>query len=129
MHTIEQTYLIQAPLAKVWEALTDAAVAEQWGAGPAKMDPTEGGEFSYWDGDIHGTNTKVIPEALLVQDWYGHNYPERVYKVTFTLREDNGTTTVKLRQPNVPDEELQDMTEGWSDYYFDPIKKLLEKLS
>src|ERR1700722_18494774 len=72
---LEQTYVIKAPLTKVWQALTDAKVAEQWGAGPAKVDAHEGGEFSYWNGDIHGVNTKVVPEKLLEQDWYGHDNP------------------------------------------------------
>ncbi len=67
MKQIEQTYTIAAPLAKVWQAFTDAATAEKWGAGPAKVEAIEGGAFSYWDGDIHGTNTKIMPEKLLMQ--------------------------------------------------------------
>ena len=81
MHIIQQTYTIQAPVIDVWNALTDAYAADQWGAGPAKMDATEGSEFSYWDGDIHGTNTKVVPEKLLEQEWYGHDHPERKYSI------------------------------------------------
>ncbi len=128
MHTIKQDYTIKAPISEVWKALTEASMAEQWGAGPAKLDANEGGEFSYWGGDIHGTNTKIETEKRLEQDWYGHNYPDRCYKVTFIfeVRGEN-ETTVRLVQTDVPDEELTDMTEGWPDYYFDPIKKLLEK--
>jgi len=127
MHVIEQTYRIDAPLAQVWEALTSADMAEKWGAGPATMDLAEGGSFSYWDGDIHGTNTKVIPMELLEQDWYGHDHPERKFIVTFTFETDDNATIVHLRQMPVQDDELQDMADGWPDYYFTPIKKLLEK--
>jgi uncharacterized protein YndB with AHSA1/START domain len=126
MKQIDQTYEIKAPLEKVWQALTDAAVMEQWGAGPAKMDATEGGEFSLWAGDIHGTNTKVISGELLEQDWYGHDDPERCYKVSFALSFTRDTTTVRLKHADVPDEEAQHMEDGWKDYYFDPIKELLE---
>ncbi|HSX05458.1 MAG TPA: SRPBCC domain-containing protein [Candidatus Saccharimonadales bacterium] len=126
MQHIDQTYTINAPVEKVWWALTTAEAAEQWGAGPAKFDSTEGGEFSYWDGDIHGANTKVIPNQLLEQDWYGHDRPEHCYKVRFSLTADGQTTTVHLEQPDVPEEEYQDMEAGWPDYYFTPIKKLLE---
>jgi len=128
MKHIHQTYTIKAPVSKVWQALTDAARIEQWGAGPAQMNPTEGGEFSLWDGDIHGTNTKVVPDTLLEQDWYGHDNPERCYKVTYTLKAvDGNTTAVALVQADVPDDEAQDFEDGWRDYYFDPIKELLEK--
>ena len=47
--------------------------------------------------------------------------------VTFTLEADGGATVVHLQQTDVHDDELQDMADGWTDYYFDPIKKLLEK--
>ncbi|MEK7570841.1 MAG: SRPBCC domain-containing protein [Patescibacteria group bacterium] len=125
MKQIEQTYTINAPIAKVWQALTDASIAEQWGASPAKVDPREGGEFSYWGGDIHGINTKVIPEKLLQQDWYGHDNPSWKYNVTFTFEEYDGTTTVQMLYAGDIVDEQKDIAD-WRDYYFDPIKKLLE---
>jgi len=126
MIQIEQTYTIKAPVAKVYEALTDASVAEQWGAGPAKVDPREGGEYSYWDGDIHGVFTKLIPNQLIEQDWYGHDNPDWKYTVSFTLEGDDTTTTVHMVfAGNIVDEQ-KDMKD-WQDYYFTPIKELLEK--
>ena len=44
---MKQIYKINAPIAKVWLTLTDADLAEKWGAGPAKVEAREGGEFSY----------------------------------------------------------------------------------
>lgn len=126
MKQIEQTYMIKAPVTKVWQALTDAAMAEQWGAAPAKVDATEGGEFSYWDGDIHGINTKVVPEKLLEQDWYGHDNPDWKYNVTFRFEEHDGTTTVHMTYAGNILDEKKDIAD-WQDYYFEPIKKLLEK--
>ena len=128
MHTIHQDYTINAPISQVWRAFTTAETAEQWGAGPAKVDASEGGVFSYWDGDIHGTTTKIETEKLLAQDWYEHDHPERLHKVTFTFESmANNATVVHLAQTDVGDEELTSMADGWQDYYFDPIKKLLEK--
>ena len=126
MKQIDQTYSIKAPIDKVWQALTDAKLGEQWGAGPAAFDLKEGGEFSYWGGDIHGTNTKIVANKLLEQDWYGEDRPEHCYKVSFELNEVGGATTVHLIHADVPDEEAEDFEEGWKDFYFDPIKELLE---
>lgn len=96
MSTLEQTYTINAPVSKVYEALTSASVAEKWGAGPAKVDAREGGEYSYWDGDIHGRFTKLVPNKLIEQDWYGHDNPTWKYTVSFTFDGNDQTTTVHM---------------------------------
>jgi activator of HSP90 ATPase len=126
MSQIEQNYTINAPVSKVWQALTDANMAEQWGAAPAKVDAREGGEYSYWDGDIHGTFTKLVSEKLIEQDWYGHDNPDWKYNVTFTFEgDDNATIVHMVFSGNILDEQKD--IKDWQDYYFTPIKELLEK--
>lgn len=126
MKQIEQTYTMKAPIAKIWQALTDAGMAEEWGAGPAKVDAREGGEFSYWGGDIHGVFTKLVPEKVIEQDWYGHDHPERKFKVSFNFESNEDVTTVRLTFSGEIEDEQKDIND-WRDYYFDPIKKLLEQ--
>ena len=125
MKQINKIYSINAAINEVWEALTNAELINQWHAGPAEFDLREGGTFSLWGGDIHGTNTKVVPNDLLEQDWYS-GQPESCYKVSFKLSEKDGNTTVELLHKNVPEEEFEDFSDGWQEYYFDPIKQLLE---
>jgi len=126
MKSIQQDYIIEAPVSEVYKALTDGPTAEQWGAAPAKVDAREGGEFSYWDGDIHGVYTKLVPQKLIEQDWYGHDNPTWKYRVSFMLKGDDKITTVHMiYSGNILDEQ-KDIAD-WRDYYFDPIKKLLEK--
>jgi uncharacterized protein YndB with AHSA1/START domain len=126
MKQFDQTYTIQAPVSAVWKALTDGPAAEQWGAAPAKVDAREGGEFSYWDGDIHGVFTKLVPDKLIEQDWYGHDNPTWKYKVTFIFEGDDTFTTVRMTYSGNILDEQKDIAD-WRDYYFDPIKKLLEQ--
>jgi uncharacterized protein YndB with AHSA1/START domain len=126
MKQFEQTYTISAPVSKVWQALTDASVAEEWGVVPARVDAREGGEFSYWDGDIHGTYTKLVHEKLIKQDWYGHDNPTWKYNVTFTFDGDEKTTTVHMTYSGEILDEEKDIAD-WHDYIFGPIKNLLEK--
>jgi len=125
MQQIEQTYTINASVSKVWQALTDASVAEQWGAAPAKVDAQDGGEFSYWDGDIHGVYTKLVLEKLIEQDWYGHDNPTWKYNVVFTFDGNDKATTIHMVYSGDILDEQKDIAD-WRDYYFDPIKKLLE---
>lgn len=125
MRTIQQTYKIGAPVQKVWEALTSAEVAQQWGASPAKVDAQEGGEFSYWDGDIHGVFTKLVPYSIIEQDWYGHDNPTWKYRALFTLEPKDNETIIRLDYSGDIQDEAKDITD-WKEYYFDPIKKVLE---
>ncbi len=126
MKQLEQTYTINAPVSAVWKALTDGPTAEQWGAAPAKVDAREGGEFSYWDGDIHGTFTKLVSEKLIEQDWYGHDNPNWKYTVSFAFEGDDKQTAVHMIYAGDILDEQKDIAD-WRDYYFDPIKKLLEQ--
>ena len=128
MKTIKQAYNINAPVDKVWKALVDPKVIDAWGGGPAKMAAKADTSFSLWDGDIHGKNLEAIENKKLVQEWYSGDW-KKASKVTFTLKEDasQAKTRVDLLHENVPDEELDDIAEGWEIYYLGEIKKYLEK--
>lgn len=122
MKSFNKTYSILAPIHDVWQALTDQKIIDKWGGGPAKMEAKADSKFSLWGGDIHGTNTKVVAENKLVQDWYSGDWKEPSV-VTFEL---SGNTTVKLTHTNIPDSEFTSIKSGWDDYYMLPLKELLE---
>lgn len=126
MKTIKQTYHIKAPVEKVWKSLIDPKEIEAWGAGPAKMDDKVGTKFELWGGDIHGTNIEIVKNEKLVQDWYGGDWP-KASRATFTLAADKDGTRVDLLHENVPDNEADDIEDGWNSYYLGEIKKYLEK--
>lgn len=125
MSSIERDYEINAPIEKVWRALTDAEVMSRWSGELAQSDLREGGEFSLWGGDIHGVYTKLNPNQMIEQDWYGHDNPEWKYTVSFSFSSDgNGTKVHMIYSGNILDEQKD--SADWQDYYFNPIKKILE---
>ena len=124
MKSLMQTYEIKATPSQVWQALVDPEQIEAWGAGKAVMSENEG-EFSLWDGDIHGTNTKVIKHKLLVQNWLAGDWAEPSV-VEITLLEHKGGTSVVLNHSNIPDEEFDGIESGWQNFYFSPLKSLVE---
>jgi activator of HSP90 ATPase len=126
MKLFTKTYIIHAKAADVWNALTDPNVIAKWGGGPANMEAKDGTKFSLWGGDIHGTNTKVVTQKLLVQDWYSGNWKEPSV-VTFELTNKDMFTEVKLTHKNIPDSEFSDIKSGWDDYYMVPLKNLVER--
>ena len=125
MKRFQQTYHIKAPVAKVWQALTDPKSIDDWGGGPAKMDGNAGTRFECWGGDIHGTNTGVVKEKKLVQDWFSGDWPQPS-RVTFTLEAEERGTRVRLVHEKVPDSDYEDIKSGWREYYMGPIKEYLE---
>jgi len=128
MKKLQQTYHIKATVKKVWQALVDPKQIDEWGGGPAKMDAKVGTRFECWGGDIHGTNTEVVKEKKLVQDWFSGDWPEPS-RVTFTLQPEEGGTKVVLVHEKVPDNEFEDIRQGWRDYYLGPMKEWLESMT
>lgn len=124
MKTIKQTYHIKAPIEEVWQALVDPKIIEKWSGSSAKMDDKVGTKFELWDGDIYGTNTEVIKNKKLVQDWYGGKW-DKPSKATFLLKSKDGETDLELVHENVPDDGENDFDDGWKTYYLGEIKKLL----
>ena len=131
MEYIEQRYLIKASPEKVWDALTNPTTIAKWGGGPAKMSGEVGFEFSLWGGEVYGKNLEIedLPNdgKKLVQEWYGGEW-EYPSIVTIQIISDDHTTEVTLIHTDLPKDEIEDFNEGWRDYYFGPIKKLLERL-
>lgn len=125
MPQIEKHYVIKAGVEKVWQFLTDPASINDWGGGPVSFDLKEGGLFSLWGGDIHGTNTKVIALKELDQDWYGGEWP-KPSKVKFLLKKSDGGTELTLVHDGLPEDEVKDFDDGWDDYYIGPLKELAE---
>jgi len=126
MKAIRKSYKIAAHVDQVWKALVDPEVIGEWGGDPIKMDSKVGFEFQLWGGDIYGKNIEVIDEKKLVQEWSIRNWSKPSI-VTFTLKDGGNETVLELKHVGVPDEEIDDVDQGWDDYYIGPIKKMLEK--
>lgn len=126
MKTVQETFIIKAPLKKVWQALVDPNIIEDWTAEIAKMTDQEGAEFELWGGDIRGKNIKVVPQKELVQEWIAGEW-NQPSKVTFTLLEKDGKTTVELLHEDIPDNEADEVEDGWKSSYMGPLKEYVEK--
>jgi len=123
---IHKSYDIAAPREAVWAALTNPAVIEKWGGGPAIMAAMPGFKFEFWGGDVHGTVREADPDSCMTQDWFGGDWPAPSF-VRFTLSDTpSGGTLLELENKGVPTEDEADIDAGWDDYYLGPIKALLE---
>lgn len=121
MKTFKKTYRINAEPADIYSALTNPYTIELWTGYKAIMSEEPGSEFSLWEGDIEGKNLEFIKDKKVVQEWYFGDQPEKSI-ATITIRPDNGNSFISVEHTNIPDDEYDDITEGWDEYYFGAIR-------
>jgi activator of HSP90 ATPase len=87
-----------------------------------------GGKFSVFDGYSEGANLELVPDVKIVQSWRASDWPEGHYsQASFTFKEIPGGTRLSFIQTGVPAKQYDDISQGWRDYYWAPMKDMLEK--
>ena len=93
-----------------------------------KMNREVGKKFSVYGGDIQGVNLELVPDQKIVQSWCYNDWLEGYYsKATFSLKEVQVSTRLTFTQTGVPEKFYDDIKQGWHDYYWEPMKQILEK--
>ncbi len=117
MKDLKKYYTVSAPPEDVYLALTTASTIHLWSGEPAVMKEEAGFEFSLWDGSIEGRNLEFVKNEKIVQQWYfGEQAGESI--VTLLLHPHKKGTSVELRHTNIPDDDYEDIIEGWDEIYF-----------
>ena len=125
MKDFKKYFIIPAETEEVFAALTNPFTIELWTGYPVIMDDKAGTEFSLWDGSITGRNVEVIINKKLVQEWYFGDQEEKSI-VIIKLFENKKGTQAELVHTNIPDEDYDNIVEGWIEYYFGAIKEFFE---
>jgi len=91
--------------------------------GEADVDPRISGKFSLLAGAITGTYLEIQPEDKIQQHWRFKDWPADMFSsVTLTFKDTGSSTELTLHQTGVPQYSLDQIKEGWTRYYFQPIK-------
>jgi len=126
--TIHQTVTFQATPHDIYETLMYAKKHSQLTGSNARITKKVGDKFSIYEGEIQGVNLELVPDRKIVQSWRYSDWPEGHYsKATFLLEESKGATKLIFTQTEVPEGLYQDVAQGWRDYYWQPMKDMLEK--
>jgi uncharacterized protein YndB with AHSA1/START domain len=132
---IEQVY--DAPIEKVWQALTDKEKMKEWYFPQLKkFEPVVGFKFEFAD---DGSNykkewkvTQVEEEGKLAHSWVYKDYPGSS-EVTFELFEEGNKTKLKLTHtglasfPRDPHFARQRFEDGWKHILGNNLKNYLKK--
>ena len=112
----------------VYELLMDSKKHSQLIGSSARISKKVGAKFSIYDGEIDGVNLELVPDSKIVQSWRYSNWPEGHYsKATFSLKRVKNGTRLSFTQSGVPSQYYHDIRQGWRDYYWKPMKEMLEK--
>ena len=130
---IHQEITVNAPPAKVYAALTDAAQFTHMttfsmvkDAPPAVIAKTVGGSFSLFGGHITGRNIELVPGALVVQAWRASDWPAGVYSIArFELKAEGAGTRIVFDHTGFPNGQGAHLAQGWHANYWEPLKQHL----
>ena len=126
MKDFKMYYILNAPPMDVYLALTNPNTIHLWSGEEAVMSTEPGSEFSLWEGSITGKNLAFEEGKKIVQQWYFGEQQEPSI-VTIKLHEHSQGTSVELRHTNVPDDDYEDIVDGWNDLYFGALLSFYEE--
>ena len=125
MKDFKKYYIIPEPPEIVYKALTTDITIQLWTGEKAEMIPEPNTEFSLWDGSILGKNLEFIEGKKIVQQWYFGDQTEDSI-VTIKLHPDKSGTSVELKHINIPDEDYDEIVDGWNENYFGSLREFYE---
>jgi uncharacterized protein YndB with AHSA1/START domain len=125
MKDYKKYYIISAPPEEVYIALTNPATLQLWTGERAEMSTLPGSEFSLWEDSIVGCNLEFTEGKKIVQQWYFGDQ-EKDSIVTIILHPHKQGTSVELRHTNIPDEDYEDIRQGWDENYFGALAEFYE---
>lgn len=133
---VERKY--NAPISKVWKAITDKEEMKQWYFDLAEFQPELGFKFQFIGGTednqyLHLCEIiEVIPEKKLTYSWRYDGYEGNSF-VTFELFEEGDETRLKLTHrglesfPDNPDFAKTNFEMGWDQIINTSLKDYLSK--
>ncbi|HEX8023345.1 SRPBCC family protein [Mucilaginibacter sp.] len=136
--TVNVQVKFKAPMAKVWQGLTDPTLVKEYFFGTDLESSWRVGEpikFSgEWNGhkyEDHGTILDIDPGTFVKYSYWSsmsgtEDKPENYANITYNLTENNGETELTVTQDNVKNGEAKVHSEqNWTGL-FEELRKLIE---
>lgn len=132
--TIHQEVDFTAGPDRIYKALLDSkdfsafsAQAGEFSANSARIDATEGGAFTLFDGYITGRTLELAANRRIVQAWHDKDWPEGVYSIIkFELNPKGPGTHLVFDHTGFPPRSHDHLAAGWKSHYWEPLAKYLK---
>ncbi len=128
--SIKQTVTFDSTPDKVYQLIMDQKKHAAFTGTKVIMSTKPKGKFSVFDGYIYGNNIELIEGKKIVQAWHfkEDGWPEDHYSIcTFTFEKQGDKTKLTFVQTDVPEHKVDELKEGWKDYYWKAMKEYLKK--
>lgn len=128
--TIKQSVEFAAKPREVFEALMDEKKHGKFTGGKAVVSRKVGGKFTVFNGWASGENLEIIPDKKIMQSWRAQmdGWPNDYFSiVTFSFEKTKHGTKIVFKHSGVPEKFFEELSNGWKENYWEPMKKLLEK--
>ena len=127
--TISQRIIVAASPEEAYDAYVDEKKHSEFTGSEAKIDPKVGGRFTAWDGYIKGKNVELIRGRKIVQEWatseWPADYPPSRLELSFSKVKTG--TEILMEHSGVPVDEVDEVEQGWIDFYWEPMKTYFKK--
>lgn len=128
MKTINQTVIFSAAPRVIYRLLMDPKQHAAFTESKTCISPKVGGKISAYDGYIEGENLKLVPDQVILQSWRASDWPKGLFsEVEFRLSAQGQNTKLVFTQRGVPDDQFEEIKQGWADFYWEPMKAFLAK--
>jgi activator of HSP90 ATPase len=127
--TIKQKIIVQAEPEAVYDAFVDAKKHTAFTGSKATIEAKVGGKFTAWDGYISGKNLELEKGKRIVQEWINTDWPEGYppSRLELTFKKVKSGTEISMVHSDVPADQADDLEEGWTEFYWKPIKEYFKK--
>ena len=129
MSDIKQVEKFEGVSAKqIYDALMSSKQHADFTGAGANISGKVGGKFTAWDDYIEGENKELEPGKKIVQKWRASDWPDGEWsEVTYELKDINDGCELIFTQTGVPAEFAKDIESGWSEWYWEPLRKYFAK--
>jgi len=125
---IKQTVFFNASPTQVYNLLMDSRLHAGFTGNKATISRKVGGKIEAYGGYITGNNIELIEGKKIIQRWHASDWEEGIdSKVTFTFAKSSKGTKMTFTHKGVPKEFVADISQGWKEHYWKPMKEALKK--
>lgn len=126
---IQQSVVLPAAPERLYDMYLDPAAHAEFTGAPVTISPVAGSAFAAFGGVLSGRTLTTVPKRMIVQTWRASHWtPEDLDStLILTFWSDPAGGRIDLVHANVADHDLGGVTEGWTKFYWDPWRALLQR--
>lgn len=123
MESIRLTIMLPVSPLEIYAAWLDSEEHSKFTGGVAEIDPHVGGIFNIWDGYITGKNLQLEPGHRILQSWRTTEFPPGSpdSRLEVFIESKSGGAELTLNHTDIPDGQAEMYSQGWKEFYFEPM--------